>query len=129
MTDRRKWKIIISLLWVALAFLIIGILLAIRWYNSNLQPADSQQTLKQRFEIARGATMDEVARNLESQGLIKDAAVFKWHLRFNGLDSNIQAGVLSSVRPTTLRRLPKSSTAPPWPTWKSPSIPANASTK
>ncbi len=58
-----------------------------------MQPVDRQQTVKQRFEVVRGSGLDEIADNLQEQGLIKDAATFKWHLKFNKLDKNLQAGV------------------------------------
>ena len=64
-----------------------------RWYNSNLQPVDIQKTSKQRFEIARGASLDEIAVNLQKEELIRDAAAFKWHMKINGQAHSLQAGV------------------------------------
>ncbi len=86
-------KITIALLWVFFVSLIVATFLTVRWYNVNLQPVDRQQTAKQRFEVVRGSSLDEIADDLQEQGLIKDASAFKWHLKFNELDKNLQAGV------------------------------------
>ena len=93
MPKRLVLQITISVLWVILLGSIAGAIIAIRWYNTNLQPANQQQTSRQRFEIVRGSNLDEVAINLHEQGLIKDAAAFKWHLRLNGRANSLQAGV------------------------------------
>ncbi|MYB40224.1 endolytic transglycosylase MltG [Candidatus Saccharibacteria bacterium] len=92
MSRRLMLQLIIGVMWLFLVAVATVSLLAVRWYNSNLQPVDRQQTSKQRFEVARGANLDEIAANLESQGLIRDATAFKWHALFNGLDANLQAG-------------------------------------
>lgn len=86
-------KITIALLWVFFVSLIVTTFLTVRWYNVNLQPVDRQQTAKQRFEVVRGSSLDEIADDLQEQGLIKNASAFKWHLKFNELDRNLQAGV------------------------------------
>ena len=93
MTKRRFLQIVISIGLLAFFGLLLAIFLITRWYNSNLQPIDIQQTSKQRFEIARGASLDEIAINLEKEGLIRDAAAFKWHLKINGQAHSLQAGV------------------------------------
>ena len=92
MSRRLILQLIIGAMWLFLAAIAIVTLLTVRWYNSNLQPVDRQQTSKQRFEVARGANLDEIAASLENQGLIRDATAFKWHVLFNGLDANLQAG-------------------------------------
>ena len=79
--------------WILFLILVIGVILTVRWYNFNLQPVDRQQTPKQRFEVVRGASLDEITNNLKQRGLIKDETAFKWHLRLNGLDNKLQAGV------------------------------------
>ena len=93
MTKRRFLQILILAGWLALFGMIIAAGVTFRWYNSNLQPVDTTQTTKQRFEIARGASLDEVAVNLEEEGLIRDATVFKWHLKLNDQVHSLQAGV------------------------------------
>ena len=93
MTKRRFLQIIISAGLLAFFGLLLAVFLVTRWYNSNLQPVDDQQTSKQRFEIARGATLDEIAVNLEKEELIRDAAAFKWHLKINNQAHSLQAGV------------------------------------
>lgn len=87
------FQILIMLAWLLLLAAAVSSILAVRWYNINLQPVDRLNTAEERFEVVRGATDDEISRNLEEQGLIRDAAAFKWHLRLNDLSGRLQAGV------------------------------------
>ena len=93
MTKRRFLQILILAAWLAFFGMLITAGMAFRWYNGNLQPADTTQTTKQRFEIARGASLHEIASDLEEEGLIRDATVFKWHLKLNNQVHDLQAGV------------------------------------
>ena len=93
MTRRRFFQTLIASLWLGFLLMIISTVLVLRWYNTNLQPVDRQQTIKKRFEIAPRTSVDEIARNLKEQGLIKNVDAFKWHLRINGKAADLQAGV------------------------------------
>ncbi len=44
------------------------------------------------FEVARGASVADIARDLESAGLVRDARSFRWLARFEGADAGIRAG-------------------------------------
>ena len=93
MTKRRFLQLVIAGIWVLGLIGLAVILLAFRWYHSNLQPVDNSQTAKQRFEVIHGASLDEVAISLEEENLIRDAAAFKWHMKFNDQAHLLQAGV------------------------------------
>jgi len=44
------------------------------------------------FEVRPGASLGQVARGLESRGLIRSATAFKWLARFRDLDGALQVG-------------------------------------
>ena len=92
-TKRRFLQLAIAVAWLMVLIGLAGVFLALRWYNSNLQPVDNSQTAEQRFEVVHGASLNEIAISLEEEGLIRDAAVFKWHMKFQGQVNRLQAGV------------------------------------
>lgn len=46
----------------------------------------------QHFDVAPGARLDQVARDLEKRGLISDAVKFGWLARWRGLGGSLKAG-------------------------------------
>ena len=85
--DRRRGRRRI----VLIAVLIVVLLLAAGgfWVRSQLDPGSPGEAVS--FTIPKGSTSTDVARSLESQGIITNATVFGWYLRFNG-GGSVQAG-------------------------------------
>ena len=69
----------------------LGGVAALWWSNgtSAVNPAD---TATKKFEVRPGAGVKEIAGNLISQGLIKDAQLFYIVVKVYGLENKIQAG-------------------------------------
>jgi len=44
------------------------------------------------FTIAQGETASMVAQRLQDVGLITDAGLFRWYMRYHGIDSRLEAG-------------------------------------
>lgn len=44
------------------------------------------------FTIAQGETASMVAQRLQDVGLIADAGLFRWYMRYHGIDSRLEAG-------------------------------------
>lgn len=59
------------------------------------QPANPEDSKEVTFVVRSGETVSTVAQNLKRAGLIKDAALFGWLVRYWGADGDIQAGVYS----------------------------------
>jgi UPF0755 protein len=57
------------------------------------------------FIIVEGETAQEVAQNLHSQGFIREAELFVQLLRYNNLDTQLQAGAYELRRNMTMREI------------------------
>ena len=66
--------------------------------NNDVQrPVSNDPTAKQ-FLVSPGESVDSIGLRLETQGLIRDAALFRVYVRLNGLDKGINAGAFT-LRP------------------------------
>lgn len=78
------------------SFLIVIILLllggAAAWWITMTSPVDSSDTTTKSFTIKPGEGIKEIASNLKEDGLIKDTVAFFLYVKYNNLDSKIQAG-------------------------------------
>jgi UPF0755 protein len=70
---------------------------AIRLYvnESNLMTPVDPAGEARSFKIEMGESVNSIALNLENEGLIRDAGVFRLYLIYSGLDVGIQAGEYS----------------------------------
>lgn len=89
------WKLLRPLLIGLSALLIVFGLIAAgyQWVDDSfLSPVDPMDETQIAFSVQSGNSLSRVARNLESQGLIKSHTVFKYYCDFAGLGQKIQAG-------------------------------------
>lgn len=91
-TRRRN----LSRLWRALAIAtvvgLVGTTIVIRQLYSNaLQPVSASQH-NILVTVPAGASVDEIAKKLESAGLVKHAWAFEWYVRNNNIRDKLQAG-------------------------------------
>ncbi|NCU17497.1 endolytic transglycosylase MltG [Pallidibacillus pasinlerensis] len=95
---RRIVFIITSTILLLLAGTITG---AVLFVSSALKPVDpdSQEIIE--VEIPYGSGSSTIARILEENGIIKNATVFKYYLKFNN-ESNFQAGSYKLTQSMTL---------------------------
>ncbi len=84
-----KWFIIIAV--IGLLLLIGGVIFARNYYNSNLKPVSSQQSLIE-VEIEPGQTLPEISKQLKAKKLIRNQQVFEQYVRNNGAAEDIKAG-------------------------------------
>jgi len=87
----RKWSMILS----------AGLVLTVMfygWYRWELRPAAATGG-SQRFEIAAGQSVPQIATNLRSAGLIRNRDAFITYLNFHGLRAELKAGVYT-LKPT-----------------------------
>jgi len=62
------------------------------WYDGLLTRPLDVNGAEQSFEIGIGESVNSVASNLQSSGIIRDAESFRAYLIYSGLDTSIQAG-------------------------------------
>ena len=62
------------------------------WYDYLLTKPRDVERAEQTFTIEQGESVNSVAGQLESAGLIRDAEAFRAYLIYSGLDTSIQAG-------------------------------------
>jgi UPF0755 protein len=79
-------------------FLILLVLLTIlpplaySYYNYALGLANSSDEAAAKFTIEAGQSVEEIARNLEKEGLIRSAALFQLYIALSNLSTKLQAG-------------------------------------
>lgn len=91
-SSKRRWpKNLMIIGVILLALTILSVLIIRRTYEANLRPLSSSQQVQQ-VTIPRGATVEEIANQLEEAKLIRAAWAFEWYVRTNdGLEA-LQAG-------------------------------------
>ena len=89
------WTVLRPVL-VALTVLVIvtGILMTAwnKLYGEFAAPVDLQDPQEVTFEVTSGQSLNRVAANLESAGLIRNRTVFKYYCDFAGMGQKIQIG-------------------------------------
>ena len=66
--------------------------------NNDLTRAVSNDPTPQQFVVTPGESVSEIGSNLQQQGLVRDGDLFRLYVRYNGLDSHINAGTFT-LRP------------------------------
>lgn len=92
---RSLWKRIaaVILLCAVLASLIAAFMVK-QAYNTGLKPASASQRAVV-VVIAPGSTVQQIAENLQKQGLIKSSWAFQWYVRVHNIGQYLQAGTYS----------------------------------
>lgn len=88
---------------IALLVLIIGFFVGKSVYQyviSGLQPLDPESEEIINVEIPIGSGLNSIAATLESNGIIKDARLFKYYAKFNN-ESQFQAGTYDLTKAMT----------------------------
>jgi len=66
--------------------------------SNDLKRSVSSDPAPQQFVVKPGESVNQVGRNLQAQGLIRDADLFRMYVRYYGLDTKINAGTFT-LRP------------------------------
>lgn len=96
-----------KLVGLLLALLLVGYgaSRAYDWVNYQVDTPVGAATQVVNFKVATGEGVDAIADDLVNKGLIRDASVFRYYLRYTGQGANIQAGDYSLNRGMTLRQI------------------------
>ena len=104
MQDEREYGLYwYSGLWIILRPVLVGLTVLVlvigigmtvwgKLYGSFLAPVDQQDPQEYTFEINSGESLNRVATNLESAGLIRNKSIFKYYCDFAGMSQKIQVG-------------------------------------
>lgn len=87
--DKRKIAAIIA--GIALVVVLSAFVFVRQWYNYNLRPVSTEYS-EQITVIESGSTTSEIAEQLESEGLVRNARVFDWYVNNLDTDKFLQAG-------------------------------------
>jgi UPF0755 protein len=107
LTKANKQQLIISAVLIVLAVATITIVLAA---VINLLPPRWGERRQQFTQVAAGSTLRQVARKLQSEGLIRNSFCFEWYIRLGGGQRAVKAGYyqlspgLSALRIASLLR-------------------------
>ncbi|MBE3554924.1 MAG: endolytic transglycosylase MltG [Thermicanus sp.] len=86
------WKLV--LITVLSIFLLIALLLGGGYFyiNYNLSPPAARGTSPIAVTIPKGASSGEISQILYSKGLIRNAALFRYYIRYKGVGGDLKAG-------------------------------------
>ncbi len=84
-------KIILRIIVAIVAIVVVGGLSGFLYVNSALKPADKDDNTEKTVEIPIGSSIDTISNVLEEEGIIKNARIFKYYIKFRN-ESGFQAG-------------------------------------
>ena len=84
-------KIILRIIVAIVAIVVVGGLSGFLYVNSALKPADKDDNTEKTVEIPIGSSIDTISNVLEEEGIIKNAKIFKYYIKFRN-ESGFQAG-------------------------------------
>lgn len=86
---RRRWTWLIGLI---IGVIIVAVAAAMLWYFNAIKPVDSNNQTKQIISIEPGATLAQIASELEDKQLIRSQLAFNIYTRIEGVEANLQTG-------------------------------------
>ena len=92
---------------LTVAVLLIGIGMTVwnKLYGEFLAPVDQTDTAEYSFQISSGESLNRVATNLESAGLIRSKSLFKYYCDFAGMSQKIQVGSYTLKKDMTMTEI------------------------
>ncbi|ASN05147.1 endolytic transglycosylase MltG [Virgibacillus necropolis] len=90
--DAKSVRKIVTIVIISLILiLLVGGISGYMYVKSALQPVNPESEKELKVEIPMGSSTSDIASILESEGIIKDARVFRFYIKFKN-ESNFQAG-------------------------------------
>lgn len=108
------WKLVRPVLVGLAACILVGGVLLTGWQALGERfffPADANDPTPVEFVVESGSSLSSVTRNLREQGLIRNAAVLKYYMDFQGMSQKVQTGVYSLNRAMSLQEISEKLTA------------------
>ncbi len=89
------WRILKPVVTVAISIAIVGVFLYFAYnkiVNDYFSPVDKNSSEQIEIVIPSGSSLTEISQQLEENGLIRNAKVFKYYVDFSDMSSKIKAG-------------------------------------
>ena len=102
------WKVLRPILVALTVFVVVAGICITVWnnlYGKFAAPVDTEDASEYTFEITSGQSLNRVASNLESAGLIRSRTVFKYYCDFAGMAQKIQVGTYALRRDMTMAEI------------------------
>ena len=94
-------KIMTYFMIALLVIVVIGGLFTWNYIKSETQPVDTAQTELVAFEIEQGASVKQVSKALEKEGIIRNSKLFNFYLKFKNV-SGFKSGLYQVSKSMTL---------------------------
>ncbi|TAA66858.1 endolytic transglycosylase MltG [Planococcus salinarum] len=108
---KKEVKVVRRIVFVIALFLLIGaVVLGYQGYTyvtSALEPVDPDSDEVVEIEVPIGSNLDSISALLEENGIIEDARVYKYYVKFNN-ESEFQAGTYGLLPSMTLDEITQS---------------------
>lgn len=105
-TKKRSWRSLMITGGVLLLVVLAGGgLLARHAYLSGLEPVGTSNEAVQMLTVEKGATLDEITKQLEDAGLIRSPWAFKLYVGSKGVRNDLQAGTYSLSASQTVAQI------------------------
>ena len=93
MTETVAWRrsVLISLGLLILTSALLA-LLAVRWYNHNLQAVGPESSPSVEFAVSPPADLDQIASDLQAAGLIRSQTAFRLYVQLRSYDHRFSQG-------------------------------------
>jgi len=93
---RRRWPVVLVVLLVFVALLLAAGAFTVRFfYLDALKPVNSTSEVAMSVVIPKGATLEQIANQLQQVGLIKNVWAFSWYVGSQNARTSLQAGTYS----------------------------------
>lgn len=103
--DARTVRKIVTIVIISLVLiLLVGGISGYMYVKSALQPVNFDSDKEIKVEIPMGSSTSDIASILEDKGIIKDARVFRFYIKFKN-ESNFQAGKYTFTPAMTLDQI------------------------
>lgn len=99
-------KIVLRVVLAVIAIIVIVGLSSYLYVNAALKPADKSDNTEKTVEIPIGSSVGTISMVLEKEGIIKNARVFKYYIKFRN-ESGFQAGKYTLSPSMTLNEIIK----------------------
>lgn len=104
--QKRRWPRRLTVVLLILLTLIVGATVTVRQlYYEKLKPVSLSRTTTVLFTVESGASLDQIALNLEEQNLIQSAWAFKLYVSSKQVRSDLQAGTYSLAQSQSVEQI------------------------
>lgn len=108
---KKEVKIVRRIVFIVALLLLIAVgIVGFNVYNyvtEALEPVDAESEKVVGIEVPIGSNLDSIAELLEENGLVKDARIYKYYVKFNN-QSEFQAGTYELLPSMTLEEITES---------------------